>query len=280
VKCAVKVQLRSLRKQFSINGRAVTALADIDLDVCAGEFLCIVGPSGCGKTTLLRILAELEPLTSGEIYISPAAMVGGEARPLISMVFQERSLFPWMSVRDNVAFGLKARGFSRRERYSVAAGFINKVGLSGFEDALPHQLSGGMQQRTSIARAFANDPEILLMDEPLAAVDEQTRLVLQTELLRIWEETHKTVLYVTHSIDEAIILADRIVVMSARPGRIKDLVDVNAVLGRPREAVSVRSSPAYGGLFGRLWTQLRHEVSVTTEQADNRTSDRTPVCAC
>jgi NitT/TauT family transport system ATP-binding protein len=179
------------------------------------------------------------------------------------MVFQEHSIFPWLSVRDNVAFGLKAQGLGRRERYGIVEPFIQKVGLNGFEDALPHQLSGGMKQRVSIARAFANDPEMLLMDEPFAALDEQTRLILQAELLRIWDELRKTVVYVTHSIDEAIVLADRILVMSARPGRIKDILDVGQVLGRPRLVEQVKSSPQYGEMFARVWGQLREEVGAS-----------------
>jgi NitT/TauT family transport system ATP-binding protein len=175
-----------------------------------------------------------------------------------------------MNVRDNIAFGLKARGLGRGERYGIAQPYIHKVGLAGFEDAFPHQLSGGMKQRVSIARAFATDPEILLMDEPFAALDEQTKLILQAELLRLWEELRKTVVYVTHSIDEAIVLADRIMVMTARPGRIKDIVDVRAVFERPRHVESVKSSAQYGQLFGRVWGQLREEVlaaSASTEVA-------------
>jgi NitT/TauT family transport system ATP-binding protein len=182
------------------------------------------------------------------------------------MVFQEQSIFPWMSVRDNVAFGLKARGVGKRQRYAIAEPYIQKVGLGGFEDALPHQLSGGMKQRVSIARAFANDPEMLLMDEPFGALDEQTKLILQAELLRVWEETGKTVLYVTHSIDEAIVLADRILIMSARPGRIKEILDVGAIFGRPRNVEEVKSSPQYGELFGRVWSQLRAEVQEAAAQ--------------
>jgi len=254
---APKVRLRDLRKQFQVRGRIVEALAGLDLDIRAGEFFCIVGPSGCGKTTLLRVLAGLETRTAGSIEI---AHDPGSTRPLNSMVFQEQSIFPWMNVRDNVAFGLKARGFSKSDRYAVADSFVQKVGLEGFADALPHQLSGGMKQRVSIARAFANDPEMLLMDEPFAALDEQTKLLLQAELLRIWEETRKTVLYVTHSIDEAIVLADRVLIMSARPGRIKDILDVGAVFGRPRRVEVVKSSPEYGELFGHVWGLLRDEV--------------------
>ena len=207
-----KIVLRGVEKRFHVQGRRVDALAGIDLDIRAGEFFCIVGPSGCGKTTLLRILAGLETKSQGAVSIGRSN--GDTRRPLNSMVFQEQSIFPWMSVRNNVAFGLKALGLSRTERYAIVDPYIRKVGLSGFEHALPHQLSGGMKQRVSIARAFANDPEILLMDEPFAALDEQTKLVLQAELLRVWEETRKTVLYVTHSIDEAIVLADRILVMT------------------------------------------------------------------
>ena len=254
---SAKVRLRGLAKSFSVKGRRIDALAGIDLDIQVGEFLCVVGPSGCGKTTLLRILAGLEQQTSGSVEVGRDQT---SSRPLNSMVFQEQSIFPWLSVRDNVAFGLKAQGVGRRERYRMVEPFIRKVGLTGFEDALPHQLSGGMKQRVSIARAFANDPEMLLMDEPFAALDEQTKLILQAELLRIWDELRKTVIYVTHSIDEAIVLADRILVMSARPGRIKDILDVSQVFGRPRVVEQVKSSPQYGELFGRVWGQLRDEV--------------------
>jgi NitT/TauT family transport system ATP-binding protein len=265
---ASKVRLRGITKGFTVKHRPVQALARVDVDIRAGEFFCIVGPSGCGKTTLLRILAGLERQDSGTIDVArdSGALRGGSSgsateRPLSSMVFQEQSVFPWMSVRDNVAFGLKARGFSRHDRSTIAQGFIRKVGLAGFEDALPHQLSGGMKQRVSIARALANDPEMLLMDEPFAALDEQTKLILQGELLRIWEDDRKTVVYVTHSIDEAIVLADRIMIMSARPGRIKEIIDVAAVFGRPRQLETVRTSAQYGELFGRVWGLLRDEVT-------------------
>jgi len=262
-----KVRIRGLRKVFRVRQRAVEALASVDLDVGSGEFVAIVGPSGCGKTTLLRILAGLETASDGEFSVERAA---GRDLPLNSMVFQEQSIFPWMSVRDNVAFGLKARGVARRARYEAVLPMIRAIGLEGFEDALPHQLSGGMKQRVSLARAFANDPEILLMDEPFAALDEQTKLVMQAELLRIWEgasgrpgesATRKTVVYVTHSIDEAIVLADRVVVLSARPGRIKDQVDVASIYARPRDVAAVRSSAPYGELFARIWRELRTEIA-------------------
>jgi NitT/TauT family transport system ATP-binding protein len=269
-----KIQVRGLAKRFYVDGRAVDALDGVDLDIRAGEFFSIVGPSGCGKTTLLRILAGLETRTAGSIEVSrdvaTASGPRGSAteRPLNSMVFQEQSIYPWMNVRDNVAFGLKARGFPKRQRYAIADEYIQIVGLAGFEKALPQQLSGGMKQRVSLARAFANDPELLLMDEPFAALDEQTKLILQAELLRIWEASGKTVLYVTHSIDEAIVLSDRILVMSARPGRVKEIVDVDAVFERPRDVERVKSSPAYGGVFGRIWGQLRSEVVEAARQSE------------
>jgi NitT/TauT family transport system ATP-binding protein len=273
---SAKIRLRGVEKHFFVRGRRVDALATLDLDIRSGEFFCIVGPSGCGKTTLLRILAGLVGRSAGTIEVvrdsdeATTARGTATARPLNSMVFQEASIFPWMNVRDNVAFGLKARGFDRRDRYAIADPYIRKVGLGGFEDALPHQLSGGMKQRVSIARALANDPELLLMDEPFAALDEQTKLLLQAELLRIWEESRKTVLYVTHSIDEAIVLADRILVMSARPGRVKDIIDVASVFGRPRQVDAVKSSPHYGEVFGRVWGLLRDEVTAAREEEDRR----------
>jgi NitT/TauT family transport system ATP-binding protein len=261
-----KVRITGLKRRFEFRERAMDALAGIDLDVPAGEFLAIVGPSGCGKTTLLRIVAGLETPTSGSVSIERAP---NSPRPANAMVFQQESVFPWMSVRDNAAFGLKARGIPKAERYALVQPILERAGLKGFEDALPYQLSGGMKQRVAIARAFANDPEILLMDEPFAALDEQTKLILQAELLRIWEETRKTVLYVTHSIDEAIILSDRILVMSARPGRIKRLIDVAAVFPRPRTVEMVKSSPAYGELFGQIWGELRDEVYAARKEAEH-----------
>jgi NitT/TauT family transport system ATP-binding protein len=256
-----KVKLRAVSKNFALRGKDMQVLAPIDFDIRDGEFLCIVGPSGCGKTTLLRILAGLEVESQGNVTVSRDSVVARRrAQKLNSMVFQEHGVFPWMTVRDNVAFGLKARGVSRKERYRIADEFIAKVGLSTFRDAYPHQLSGGMKQRTSIARAFANDPEILLMDEPFAALDEQTKILLQAELLRIWEETRKTVVYVTHSIDEAIVLADRVLIMTNRPGRVKEVIDVSQIFARPRHVDDVKSSPAYGELFGRIWGCLREEV--------------------
>ena len=244
--CACKVRITDLRRHFEIGTRSIDALSSISLDVPAGQFLAIVGPSGCGKTTLLRIVAGLETPTSGSVHIDRAP---DSTRPANSMVFQQESVFPWMSVRDNAAFGLKARGFSVADRYAMVQPILDRAGLKGFEDALPYQLSGGMKQRVAIARAFANDPEILLMDEPFAALDEQTKLILQVELLRIWEETRKTVVYITHSIDEALLLGDRTVAMTAQPGRIKQIIDVP--FPHPRNLITLSASAEFGKLKDR-----------------------------
>lgn len=198
---ATKITARRVTKTFPSERGAVTAIDAFDLEVAEGEFVSIVGPSGCGKSTFLRILAGLVPLTSGEVTIAPGVDPG---KPLANMVFQEYAIFPWKSVIDNVAFGLQMRGMSRRERYAVADEWLGRVGLRKFADYYPAQLSGGMKQRVGIARALANDPEVLLMDEPLGALDAQTKTVMQGELLRIWEAHRKTVVYITHAIDEAV----------------------------------------------------------------------------
>lgn len=252
--CGTGIYLRNVNKIFSARGGTVDALQDVSLDIGGGEFFCIVGPSGCGKTTLLRILAGLEDSTGGEVCI-PAAQNG---RPLNSMVFQEQSVFPWMSVRDNVSYGLRLRGFGKKERHAIADRYIRMIGLTRFADAYPHQLSGGMKQRVSVARAFANDPEILLMDEPFGALDEQNRILLQQELLRIWEASRKTTVFITHSIDEALCLGDRVMVMTAHPGRIKSIVDID--LPRPRDIAAIRTTLRYNQLFQTIWLTLRDEV--------------------
>jgi NitT/TauT family transport system ATP-binding protein len=249
--------VRGLGKEFLAGGQQVTALRDVNLEVRRGEFCCIVGPSGCGKTTLLRIVAGLETHTSGELELAHF----DPAKPLHSMVFQDQSVFPWMTVKANVEYGLRMRGVPASERRDVVEHYIRKVGLAAFKNSYPHQLSGGMKQRVSIARAFANDPEILLMDEPFAALDEQNKAILQEELLRIWEESRKTVLFITHSIDEALVLSDRALIMTARPGRLK--ADVPVTLKRPRAAYEIRSSEGYPELSHRLWSALREEVRGT-----------------
>lgn len=247
--------VKGISKVFpSRRGTPVVALEDINLTVKEGEFLCIVGPSGCGKSTLLRILAGLEEPTSGEAIVT----VKEEGKPVNSMVFQEQSLFPWYTVKENVVYGLAMRGVSKKEREEIADRYIKITGLSKFSHAYPHQLSGGMKQRVSVARAFANDPAILLLDEPFGSLDEQTRVLLQQELLKIWEGTQKTAMFITHSIDEALGLGDRVLVMTARPGRVKAVLDID--LPRPRDLTVIRSQPRFLDLFHTIWFSLREEV--------------------
>lgn len=248
------VQIHGLGREFETAAGPVTAIREIDLDISQGEFLAIVGPSGCGKTTLLRIIAGLETPTSGAI--ETAGLSGDHLGN--AMVFQGRSVFPWMTVEQNAAYGLSIRGSNRKDKGAIVDRLLETVGLSGFRKAYPHQLSEGMRQRVAIARALAVDPELLLMDEPFGSLDEQTRFILQDEVLRIWQETGKTVVVVTHSIDEALTLADRVVVMTAHPGTVKDVVPVT--LARPRDQATMRSDPEFARLFARIWESLRAEV--------------------
>jgi NitT/TauT family transport system ATP-binding protein len=229
-------------------------LDNVSLTIPRGQFVCIVGPSGCGKTTLLRIVAGLEQLSYGAVRVARDST----SQPINSMIFQEQSLFPWMTVRDNVAYGLRMRRVPKHVWSAIVDGYLSKVGLSQFAGAFPHQLSGGMKQRVSIARAFANDPEILLMDEPFAALDEQNKILLQEELLRIWDETRKTVLFITHSIDEALVLGDRVLVMTAQPGRVK--ADLAIDFPRPREVYRLKATPEFGQIAYSVWELLKEEV--------------------
>ncbi|MDR7440512.1 MAG: ABC transporter ATP-binding protein, partial [Armatimonadota bacterium] len=255
-----KVVVRNLQVTYLAGRRQVTALQDFSLEVRAGEFCCIVGPSGCGKSTFLRVLAGLVPYQAGQVEIRRE----DTARPLTAMVFQEHALLPWRTVLDNVAFGPENRGIPRVERYRHAREILTKMGLSGFEHAYPHQLSGGMKQRVGIARALANDPEVLLMDEPFAALDAQTRNLMQEELLRVWAQFSKTVIYVTHAIDEAVLLGDRVVVMTARPGRVKAVVPVR--LERPR-TLEQKGSAQFAELYNEIWHLLREEVDAALREA-------------
>jgi ABC-type nitrate/sulfonate/bicarbonate transport system ATPase subunit len=231
------------------------ALQATDLDVAENDFITILGPSGCGKSTLLRIVAGLDHQTAGEVMLEGQRISGPGADR--GMVFQSYTLFPWLSVRDNVCFGLVERGMARAQQLEIAAAFIDKVGLRGFEHHYPKQLSGGMQQRVAIARALANGPRMLLMDEPFGALDHQTRELMQELLLGIWEAEKKTVLFVTHDIDEAVFMGSRVVVMSARPGRIK--LDRRVELPHPRH-YSVKTTPAFMELKAELTEQVRVEV--------------------
>ncbi|HIQ38899.1 MAG TPA: ABC transporter ATP-binding protein [Methanothermococcus okinawensis] len=225
------LEIRNVSKKFVSKKKEILAVDNITFNVKYNEFLSIVGPSGCGKSTLLRMIAGLEKPTSGEILMEGRRIEGPGAER--GLVFQQYTLLPWRNVLDNVAFGLEIRGMPKKERYEIAKRFIKMIGLEGFEEAYPYELSGGMQQRVAIARTLANDPKIVLMDEPFGALDTQTRTILQHELLRIWEKEKKTVIFVTHSVDEAIYLSDRVIVMTARPGRIKDIIPID--LERPRK---------------------------------------------
>ena len=231
------------------------ALQATDLSVHENDFITILGPSGCGKSTLLRMVAGLDTPTSGSIALDGRGVAGPGADR--GMVFQSYTLFPWLTVRDNVCFGLREKGLPLEEQHAIAQRFIAKVGLAGFERHYPKQLSGGMQQRTALARALANDPRILLMDEPFGALDHQTRELMQELLLGIWEDERKTVLFVTHDIDEAIFMGNRVVVMSARPGRIK--CDIPVPLPHPRH-YAMKTTPEFARLKAQLTEEIRIEV--------------------
>ena len=264
------VEAIGLGRRYETPDGPLDAIRDVDLSVPAGSFCVVVGPSGCGKTTLLRILAGLDRPTSGTLTMT--RLDGDGAPPTNAMVFQGRSVYPWLTVRQNVEYGLKLRGVGRKERRATVDRLIETIGLPRFATAYPHQLSEGMRQRVAIARALAVDPDILLMDEPFGALDEQTRFLLQDELLRIWERQRKTVVFITHSIDEALIMADRIVVFSAQPGTVKATFDVP--FPRPRSLTAVRSEPVFNDLFAAIWTLLRDEVTaarrVQEAQAERR----------
>lgn len=237
------------------------ALGPVEMQIERGEFACIVGPSGCGKSTLLRIVAGLDTPTSGDLIIRADEE---SSRPVNSMVFQGDSTFPWLTVHENVEYGLKMRGVGYRTREQTVARMLQVVGLAGFAEHYPYQLSGGMRQRVALARAFANDPQLLLMDEPFGALDAQNRILLQDELLQIWEQTNdasqrKTILFVTHSIDEAIVLADRVLVMSSVPGRIKAVIPIP--FARPRQTYELKRDPLFGELTYTIWEALRDEVN-------------------
>ncbi|MGM8216086.1 ABC transporter ATP-binding protein [Bacillaceae bacterium W0354] len=258
-----KITVEQLKKVFIKKQERVMALNDVSFSVKEGEFICILGPSGCGKTTLLRILAGLEKPSSGSYHIEEAE----SSLPLQSMVFQEQGVIPWMTVEENVSFGLRMRHAPRKEVKERTRKYLEKVGLTPYAKLYPKELSGGMKQRVSIARAFANDPEILLMDEPFAALDEQNKFILQEELLSIWEETKKTVIFITHSIDEAILLSDRIFLMSAQPGTITEEVKIN--LPRPRKMAQVRSDQQMADVFIKIWNHLQKEVQASRNSHEN-----------
>ena len=248
------VAIRGVSQHFGADGARVPALESIDLDIADGQFTAVVGPSGCGKSTLLSLIAGLRLPSSGTVLCEGERITGPMPRK-VGMIFQEANLLPWLSAIDNVAFPLKLRHVAKAERLDAARRMLNLTGLRGFEDRLPHQLSGGMKQRVAIARGLVQNPAVLLMDEPFASLDEQTRMVLGDELLRIWSETRKTVLFVTHSLNEAVYLADRVVVLSARPGRLVD--DIRVDLPRPR-SFAMTAEARFGALKDRIWQHIKN----------------------
>jgi NitT/TauT family transport system ATP-binding protein len=253
------VEVRRVWKAFhdQRTSGTVVALEDVSMDVAQGEFVCLVGPSGCGKTTLLRILAGLETATAGTVVLV------GERRP--GVVFQEASIFPWLSVQDNIGYPLEIAGVGRSDRRARIEAMLELTGLADFRRALPHQLSGGMKQRAAVARALVDDRPTLLMDEPFGSLDEQTRVSLQLELLRIWGATRRTVLFITHSVEEALILADRVLVMSGRPGRV--IAEFGIPFHRPRDVFEIRRDPRYGEITNQIWQLLRQPVPLRSASA-------------
>ncbi|BAH05994.1 ABC transporter ATP-binding protein [Clostridium kluyveri] len=253
-----KIIVKNVQKFYDIkseNGEKsekFLALDNFNLKIKKGEFITIVGPSGCGKSTFLDILAGLSKPTSGELYIDDKLIEGPDLDR--GIIFQGYALFPWRTVEQNIEFGLEIKGIPKNERKEISNKFIKLVGLSNFQNRYPHELSGGMKQRVAIARALAYDPDVLLMDEPFAAVDAQTRELLQEELLNIWEDTNKTIVFITHSIEEAIFLADRVVVMTPNPGKIKEVIEIN--FPRPRSTVNVRMSQEFSSNRNRIWELL------------------------
>ncbi|MFJ7509826.1 ABC transporter ATP-binding protein [Peribacillus simplex] len=260
-----KIQFEYVSKVFKIRDsdqrkgavKEFTAIKNVHLSVKSGEFLTLVGPSGCGKSTLLDLLGGLTKPTSGQILLDGKPIEGpGLDR---GIVFQQYALFPWKTAKGNIEFGLESKGVPKKERTEIARHFLSLVGLSGFENRYPHELSGGMKQRVAIARSLAFDPEVLLMDEPFAALDAQTRETLQTELLRIWEQTKKTIVFITHGIDEAVYLGQRVAVMTSRPGTIKQIID--NPLHSSSQVEDLRSTTEFAKARHQIWDLLREEVS-------------------
>ena len=268
------IQIQNVGKSFPVKTSrkraedGFVALENISLEIKAGEFFVIVGPSGCGKSTLLDLLGGLTRPTSGRILIGGSPVTG----PALDrgLVFQQYALFPWRTAQKNVEFGLEAKGVPSRERADRAKRFLHMVGLAEFHDRYPHELSGGMKQRVAIARSLAYDPDVLLMDEPFAALDAQTREILQGELLRIWEESGKTIVFITHGIDEAVYLGQRVAVMTSRPGRIKQVIDIPLV-SRSREE-DLRATQEFSRLRHEVWILLRDEFRQAQVLERNRVS--------
>lgn len=257
----MEIACQQIRKSYRSRQGNTLALQNISFQVAAEEFVCIVGSSGCGKTTLLKLIAGLQSPDQGVITFGGQSGMVAKSRPTCTMVFQDQGLFPWLTVLENAAFGLEMQGVDRQTRHRRAEAWLSNVGLADFLHSYPHQLSGGMRQRVAIARAFLADAPILLMDEPFGALDAQTRLLMQAELLRLWSEQRKTVLYVTHDIEEAILLGDRVLIMSARPGQI--LEDLSIPLARPRNLLEPTTAAEQATITEyrwHIWNRLKSAV--------------------
>ena len=250
----VKVKIENVVKKYSGRNGEMVALNGVSLDIHENEFVCVVGPSGCGKSTLLNIIAGLHEPTSGQVLVDGQAVSG--PGPDRGVVFQQYALFPWLTVQKNVEFGLKLQGMSQDKAEQEAKKYIKMVDLEQFAQSYPKELSGGMKQRVAIARAYAINPKVLLMDEPFGALDAQTRTQLQTELLKTWEKEQKTCFFITHDVEEAIILAQRVIIMSARPGRIKEVVEINIPYPRTQET---KMSKEFLDLKNHIWSQVYQE---------------------
>ena len=250
----VKLHIENVVKEYKGEHGTTIALNGVNLDIMENEFVCVVGPSGCGKSTLLNILAGLHEATSGECYLDGERIVGTDVRR--GVVFQQYALFPWLTVRNNVKFALDMRGIKGAEADAIVDKYLKMVDLEKFSNHYPKELSGGMKQRVAIARAYAAEPQVLLMDEPFGALDAQTRTQLQTELLKTWETEQKTCFFITHDVDEAIILGQKVVIMSARPGRIKEIVDIDIPYPRDQET---KMSPRFLELKNYIWSQVYQE---------------------
>ena len=251
---AVKVHIDHVVKKFNGRNGEMVALNGVDMDIHENEFICVVGPSGCGKSTLLNIIGGLETPTEGKVLVDGAEVTG--PGPDRGIVFQQYALFPWLTVEKNVQFGLKLQGKSKEEAEELAHKYLKMVDQEGFAKAYPKELSGGMKQRVAIARAYAVNPKVLLMDEPFGALDAQTRTQLQQELLNTWEKEQKTCFFITHDVEEAIILAQRVVIMCARPGRVKEIVDIDIPYPRDQET---KMSPRFLELKNHIWSQVYQE---------------------
>jgi NitT/TauT family transport system ATP-binding protein len=254
---AERIDVRGLSKSFQLAGTAIEAVRDVSFGVRRGEFVALLGPSGSGKSTILNMIATLVKPSSGQILIDGKPVIAGRATPDVGYVFQRDTLFPWRSVADNIGYGLQLSGVPDAERRERVAACIAQAGLGGFEQAYPSALSGGMRQRAALMRTLVVEPQVLLMDEPFGALDTHTKIDMHEVLLRIWDREQQTVLFVTHDLGEALTLADRIILFSARPGQVKDMFEVD--IARPRDAVKVRETPRYAELFQHIWHSLGEE---------------------